>query len=108
MGYTNYWHQHNDISDSNWKIIKSEYTNYVQQIAGTKIIDSSTEDTIKFDGGCETFLFSKHAKTIPDYKGQDISLSYCKTRAALYDIFVWYMLTFINKTDPSISISRDV
>ncbi len=108
MGYTNFWHQHNDISNEDWKLIKNEYHNYVQKIAGDKIVDNSTEDTISFDGDYEPFVFSRYAKTKPPYEGQDPSLHFCKTNQCLYDIFVWYLLTFINKTDLSISISRDM
>jgi len=109
MGYTNYWHQHNDISSENWKKIKKEYTDYVLSIAGKNIIDSSTDDIIKFDGGCETFYFAKYSKKEVDrrYPEEDLSFNFCKTRAGTYDIYVWYLLSYINKIDPSISISRD-
>jgi len=109
MGYTNYWHQHNDISNENWKKIEDEYKNYVLPVAGKHIVDFSDPDTIRFDGGCETFVFSKHSIKEADrrYPEEDLSFHFCKTRAALYDIFVWYLLTYINKIDPSISISRD-
>jgi|TARA_R110000796_G_scaffold100573_1_gene209241 hypothetical protein len=108
MGYTNYWHQHDNISNEDWKLIKNEYHNYVQEIAGDKIVDSSTEDTISFDGGYEPFVFSRYAKTKPDYAGQDSSLHYCKTKQCLYDIFVWYLLVYINRICPNVSISRDM
>ena len=109
MGYTNYWHQHNDISNENWKKIEDEYKNYVLPVAGKHIVDFSDPDTIRFDGGCETFVFSKHSTKEADrrYPEEDLSFHFCKTRAALYDIFVWYLLTYINKIDPSISISSD-
>lgn len=109
MGYTNYWHQHDDISNENWKKIENEYKNYVLLVAGKHIVDFSDPDTIRFDGGCETFVFSKHSTKEADrrYPEEDLSFHFCKTRAALYDIFVWYLLTYINKIDPSISIDRD-
>lgn len=109
MGYTNYWHQKNDISDANWKKIKDEYNNYILSVAGKRIVDLSKEDIISFDGGCETFVFSKHSTKEADrrYPEEDLSFHFCKTRLALYDIFVWYLLTYINKIDPSISIDRD-
>jgi hypothetical protein len=109
MGYTNYWHQHDDISNENWKKIEDEYKKYVLPVAGKHIVDFSDPDTIRFDGGCETFVFSKHSTKEADrrYPEEDLSFHFCKTRAALYDIFVWYLLTYINKIDPSISISRD-
>jgi len=69
MGYTNFWHQHNDISNEDWKLIKNEYHNYVQKIARDKIVDSSTEDTISFDGDYEPFVFSDMLNK-PPYEGQ--------------------------------------
>ena len=108
MGYTNYWHQHDNISNEDWKLIKNEYKDYIQKIAGKNIIDSSTEDEIIFNGSCETFVFTRYAKTKPDYAGQDSSLHYCKTKQCLYDIFVWYLLVYINRICPNVSISRDM
>ena len=107
MGYTNYWHQHNDITDENWKVIMIEYRNYILQVAGDEIQDESTADSIRFVGSCETFVFNKFAKMEKDYPEQDISLNFCKTRQAKYDIYVWYMLMFINKICPGIAINRD-
>ena len=91
------------------KKIEDEYKNYVLPVAGKHIVDFSDPDTIRFDGGCETFVFSKHSTKEADrrYPEEDLSFHFCKTRLALYDIFVWYLLTYINKIDPSISISRD-
>ena len=107
MGYTNYWHQYNDFTDEQWKTIKEEYEEYVKPLAGQDIKDSSDTNDICFDGMCETFLLSKSAKTIKDYPEQDVSFNFCKTRMAKYDIYVWYLLTFINRLVPEFSISRD-
>ena len=107
MGYTNYWHQHNDITDQNWKVIMTEYKDYVLEVCGDEIKDESTADSIIFQGDCETFKFDKYAKVEKDYPEQDESLHFCKTRQAKYDIYVWYMLMFINKICPGIAINRD-
>ena len=107
MGYTNYWHQHNDITDENWKVIMIEYKNYVLEVAKDEIQDESTANSIIFQGSCETFIFNKFAKATRDYPEQDLTFNCCKTRQAKYDIYVWYMLMFINKICPDIAISRD-
>jgi hypothetical protein len=109
MGYTNYWHQHNDFTDEQWNKIKDEYENYVKPLAGNEIKDNSDVNNIIFDGGCETFVLSKFSEKEPDrrYKEQDLSLHFCKTRMDKYDIYVWYLLTYINRLCPDFSISRD-
>ena len=107
MGYTNYWRQKTDIPQSKWKKIKEEYEEYVKQVAGDLIEDSSSNNNIVFDGSCETFFFTQKAETTPAYKGQDPSFNFCKTRGAQYDLAVWYLLTFINNLCPEIEISRD-
>ena len=107
MGYTNYWHQYNDITDENWRVIMTEYKFYLLEVAGDKIKDESTEDSIIFQGDFETFKFDKYAKVKKDYPEQDESFHCCKTRLFQYDIYVWYMLMFINKICPGIAINRD-
>jgi|TARA_R110000796_G_scaffold235928_1_gene355094 hypothetical protein len=109
MGYTNYWHQYNDFTDEQWNKIKEEYENYVKPLAGDEIDDNSDTNTIIFDGGCETFLLCKFSKKEPErkYKEQDLSFHFCKTNMAKYDIYVWYLLTYINRLCPEFSISRD-
>lgn len=117
MGYTNYWHQHNDFTDEQWKSIKEEY-DYIKEVCGNIIKDETTdldENThIIFNGigddAHETFFLSKDAKPFnfkKDYEGQDTSFYFCKTAMKPYDIAVWYMLTQIQRICPSISISRD-
>jgi len=71
MGYTNYWHQHNDITDQNWKVIMTEYKDYVLEVCGDEIKDESTADSIIFQGDCETFKFDRYAKVEKDYPEQD-------------------------------------
>ena len=114
MGYTNYWHQHNDFTDEQWKSIKEEYE-YIKEVCGTIIHDETiTTDEIVFNGkgslGHETFVLKKDAKPFnfkKDYEGQDTSFYFCKTAMKPYDIAVWYMLTQIQRICPSVSISRD-
>ena len=117
MGYTNYWHQHNDFTDEQWKSIKEEY-DYIKEVCGNIIKDETTdldENThIIFNGigedAHETFFLSKDARPFnfkKDYEGQDTSFYFCKTAMKPYDIAVWYMLTQIQRICPSVSISRD-
>lgn len=114
MGYTNYWHQHNDFTDEQWKSIKEEYE-YIKEVCGNVIKDETiTTDEIVFNGkeslSHETFVLKKDAKPFnfkKDYEGQDTSFYFCKTAMKPYDIAVWYMLTQIQRICPSVSISRD-
>lgn len=114
MGYTNYWHQHNDFTDEQWKSIKEEY-DYIKEVCGNIIKDETiTTDEIVFNGkeslSHETFVLKKDAKPFnfkKDYEGQDTSFYFCKTAMKPYDIAVWYMLTQIQRICPSVSISRD-
>ena len=114
MGYTNYWHQHNDFTDEQWKSIKEEYE-YIKEVCGTIIHDETiTTDEIVFNGkgslSHETFVLKKDAKPFnfkKDYEGQDTSFYFCKTAMKPYDIAVRYMLTQIQRLCPSVSISRD-
>ena len=112
MGYTNYWHQYNDFTDTEWKQIKDEFE-YIKETIGTIIVDESTDDIIKFNGignnGHEDFYLNRDAKTPFDktYSGQDVSFNFCKTNGKPYDICVWHLLTFINRICPNFAISRD-
>ena len=38
MGYTNYWHQHNDFTDTEWGQIKEEYK-YIKEACESIIVD---------------------------------------------------------------------
>ena len=113
MGYTNYWHQHINFTDDQWKQIKQE-ADYIDGIADTNLKDIEiTNDHILMNGnpGCETFVLEKNMPTEKQYESQDLSFNFCKTRAMTYDIYVWHMLVFvagmINDTD-KFSISRDL
>ena len=113
MGYTNYWHQHIDFTDDQWKQIKGE-AYYIDGIAGRNLQSIEiTKHEIIMNGnpGCETFVLNKNRPTEKQYDSQDLSFNFCKTRAMTYDIYVWHMLVFvagmINDTD-KFSISRDL
>ena len=114
MGYTNYWHQHNDFTDEQWKSIKEEY-DYIKEVCENVIKDETiTTDEIVFNGkgslSHETFVLKKDAKPFnfkKDYEGQDTSFYFCKTAMKPYDIAVRYMLTQIQRICEDFSISRD-
>ncbi len=111
MGYTNYWRQYNNFTDIEWYKIKEEYK-YIKETCKDIIEDDTHEDNeIVFNGkgenGHETFVLNKNIMTVKEYPEQDLSFNFCKTRMKPYDIAVWYLLCFINRICPEISISRD-
>ena len=114
MGYTNFWHQHNDFTDEQWKSIKQEY-DYIKEVCKDIIVDETTKtNEIVFNGigeqSHETFVLKKDAKPFnykKDYEDQDISFYFCKTAMKPYDIAVRYMLTQIQRICEDFSISRD-
>ena len=113
MGYTNYWHQHNDFTDIEWGQIKEEY-NYIQEVCEGVIVDQSeNKDEIIFNGMAikgldhETFILNKNTKIKKDYKEQDLSFNFCKTAMKPYDLAVWHMLCFVHRISPDFAISRD-
>ena len=111
MGYTNYWHQHEDFTNRQWRYIKAE-AEYMKEI-GSDVIDIHIEpDEIIINGkeNCETFVLNRTVPIVKNYEGQDLTFNFCKTRRLPYDIYVWHLLVFcagmINDTDV-FSISRD-
>ena len=113
MVYTNYWHQHNDFTDTEWSQIKQEYE-YIKEACETIIVDQSeNKDEIIFNGMAlkgldhETFILNKNTKTKKDYKEQDLSFNFCKTAMKPYDLAVWHLLCFVQRICPDFAISRD-
>ena len=54
MGYTNYWHQHNDFTDEQWKSIKEEY-DYIKEVCENVIKDETITTAHKINN--ISFLF---------------------------------------------------
>jgi hypothetical protein len=125
MGYTNYWHQHNDFTDTEWSQIKDEY-NYIQEVCEGVIVDQSeNKDEIIFNGMAikgldhETFILNKNTKIKTDNRDDTSqkewikeynvisSFNFCKTAMKPYDLAVWHMLCFIHRICPEFAISRD-
>ncbi|BAQ87638.1 hypothetical protein [uncultured Mediterranean phage uvMED] len=112
MGYTNYWHQHINFTNDQWKQIQSE-AQYVKEIGENNIDVHSEDEEIIINGrgqSCETFVLYKNKATVKEYEQQDLAFNFCKTRELPYDIYVWHLLVFcagmINDTE-KFSISRD-
>ena len=111
MGYTNYWYQYRDFTDSEWVEIvdyfntlmeKKEYRELVY-LGAVNIREpferaEYEDDEIYFEGGkggtCETFVLHKHEPK-PRYEGDKTYFNFCKTRGLPYDKVVWKMLKFI-------------
>ncbi len=111
MGYTNYWTQKTDFTDSEWSKIKME-ADYVRSWSEISTISKYVgvdikKDKIEIVGACETFVLNKFAKVKPDYEGQDVSLHFCKTRETVYDLAVWHLLTACAYIKSDFEISRD-
>ena len=112
MGYTNYWHQDMDFTDKQWKDVQEE-VKYMQEIGGNTISVlqyDNKEIAINGNPTCETFILTKNKPTVQEYKDQDLTFNFCKTRELPYDIYVWHMLVFcagmVNDVN-KFSISRD-
>jgi len=111
MGYTNYWTQKTNFTDSEWSKIKME-ADYVRSWSEISTVSKYVgvdikKDKIEIVGACETFVLNKFAKIKPDYEGQDVNLHFCKTREAVYDLAVWHLLTACAYIKSDFEISRD-
>ena len=122
MGYTNYWHQHNDFTDIEWGQIKEEY-DYIKEVCEGIIVDDSRKtDEIVFNGkhlDHETFVLNKNTKIKTDNRDDTSqkewikeynvisSFNFCKTARKPYDLAVWHLLCFVQRVCPNFAISRD-
>ena len=96
MGYTNYWYQYRDFTDSEWVEIVDYFNTLMQKEEYRKLVDIGSKDyfnnyedqEIYFDGGeggsCETFVLNKHEPK-PRYEGDKTYFNFCKTRGLPYD-----------------------
>ena len=101
MGYTNYWYQYRDFTDSEWDEIKTFYEDWFfleDDKLYPKIKDLSEPNQIIFEGeeggSCETFVLNKHEPT-PRYEGDKTYFNFCKTLELPYDKVVWKLLKYI-------------
>ena len=111
MGYTNYWYQYRDFTDSEWVEIVDYFNTLMQKEEYRKLVDlgavnkndpfqqAKYEDNEIFvnggeGGSCETFVLNKHEPK-PRYERDKTYFNFCKTRGLPYDKVVWKMLKFI-------------
>ena len=97
MGYTNYWYQYRDFTDSEWDEIKDFA--YMLSDVHSGVCFFVREKTIVINGVskeymCEDFVLHKHEPK-PRYEGDKTYFNFCKTRELPYDKVVWKLLKFI-------------
>ena len=109
MGYTNYWHQYRDFTDSEWDEITLFYDEHIltDHSSYPRIKNRTTSnDEIVFDGddggSCETFVLNKRVPE-PRWEDDNVTFNCSKTNGLPYDKVVWKMLKFIKFVvlDPS-------
>ena len=119
MGYTNYWYQYRDFTDSEWVEIVDYFNTLMQKEKYRKLVDLGAvnkndpfqkvkyeDNEIFFNGGeggsCETFILNKYEPK-PRCQGDKTYYNFCKTLELPYDKVVWKMLKFIKfiVTDPT-------
>mgnify|MGYP003142793356 CR=1 FL=1 len=94
MGYTNYYYQHRDFTDTEWDIVKRE-KDYIKDLGFD--IEILEDDKVLFlQGECETLVIRKHRRSKKRYEDDNLSFDCCKTRMAKYDLAVWYILCSCN------------
>lgn len=114
MGYTNYWTQYRDFTETEWLMIKDQY-DYLRDV-GEHIIfvdESHHHAEIAFNGikdqECETFILEQKPFTDSYQRELGNKFNFCKTRQKPYDLVVWQLLTWINNKfgDSVMIVSRD-
>jgi len=101
MGYTHYWRQQRDFTDTEWQ----ELTRLTKLITNDGVLDQ-TLSTVEFnidneqicfngvgDNGHETFIITKKKRPKADYEEQDAydkqgAFEFCKTAHKPYDKYV--------------------
>ena len=103
MGYTHYWRQLRDITDTEWQELR-RLTNLITASSGRDIILSEfniNNEEIRFNGygeeGHETFLITKKKRAKADYEEQEAydrqgAFEFCKTAHKPYDKYVTAVL----------------
>ena len=111
MGYTNYWYQYRDFTDSEWVEIVDYFNTLMEKEEYRKLVDLGAvnvkdpiqktqyeDEEIYFHGGeggsCESFVLNKHEPK-PRYEGDKTYFNFCKTQGLPYDKVVWKLLKFI-------------
>ena len=103
MGYTNYWHQHDDFTCHEWTQIKKFYHGLKLIHGGGQFNEADHtfndetihDDFIVLNGtkgqDCETFVLRKYRH---DQKDKNEYYNFCKTNRNPYDAIVWSLLCF--------------
>ena len=98
MGYTNYWYQYRNFSNSEWDEISDFAYTLADNSEKYKINVLEIKDRIVINGdeggSCETFVFNRYEPK-PRYEGDKTYFNFCKTRELPYDKVVWKFLKFI-------------
>ena len=99
MGYTHYWRQLRDFTDTEWQELM-RLTKLITASSGRDIILSEfniNNEEIRFNGygeeGHETFLITKKKRAKADYEEQEAydrqgAFDFCKTAQKPYDKYV--------------------
>lgn len=112
MGYTNYWYQYEDFTQTEWDCLKAFY----QGLEKTFVIQDETykADSIQFNGtkgdDHETFVLNRYATKALDYSGHNPAFNFCKTARKNYDAVVWSLLCYaryLKDNKDSFVISND-
>ena len=103
MGYTHYWRQLRDFTDTEWQELM-RLTKLITASSGRDIILSEfniNNEEIRFNGygeeGHETFLITKKKRAKADYEEQEAydrqgAFEFCKTAHKPYDKYVTAVL----------------
>ena len=114
MGYTNFWTQYRDFTETEWLMIKDQYE-YLRDVGEHHIFvdESHHHGEIAFNGiegqECETFILEQQPFTDSYKRELGNKFNFCKTRQKPYDLVVWQLLTWINNKfgDSVMIVSRD-
>ena len=94
MGYTNYWYQYRDFTDSEWVEIVDYFNTLMEKERVRKLVNLGAvnvedplqktqyeDEEIYFDGNeggsCETFVLNKHEPK-PRFEGDKTYFNFCK------------------------------
>ena len=123
MGYTHYWRQSRDFTETEWKQIQDFSKKLLKSDDAKKILTSDKKDCdyLRINDHCvvfngkkelahETFALERYVPTDDKYHVKDINgyFNFCKTAEKPYDLYVVAMLVFANNLAPdAIKLSSD-
>ena len=123
MGYTHYWRQSRDFTETEWKHIQDFSKKLLKSDDAKKILTSDKKDCdyLRINDHCvvfngkkelahETFALERYVPTDDKYhdKNRDGHFNFCKTAEKPYDLYVVAMLVFANHLAPyALKLSSD-